>query len=243
MPQATRELEDYDTVPWADFWPGFKWQQGEHVVTVAPTGGGKSTLLARLLPKRESVVVFVTKLYDPVFQQEYLRQGYKRIEQWSDARPWDRKLLLWPGRESTLRGTLVKQRVVFKEALDRIFHERGWCIVIDEQHYMCASLGLQTEIAMYLHQGRSAGLTVVNGIQRPAWVPVVTYSGSQHGFIWKTTDAKDASRLANLGGTNAKELGYNALKLKKHEFIYVNTTNGRAPIRTQVDMNFGKENQ
>ena len=226
-------LTKYDSVAWSEFQRKFNWRQGEHLIAVAPTKGGKTTLLSRVLPRRDYVVVFVTKAFDPSFSKHY--QGYKRVQNWDEVGPLDRRILLWPSPERTIRDFAAKQRRVFADALNRIFIERGWTVVIDEQHYCCTTLGLAPEIAMFLHQGRSSGLTVVNGIQRPAHVPVVSYSGSQHAFIWKTTDKKDAARLAALGGVNDKELAMNALGLRDHEFIYVDTVDGN-PIRSKVEI-------
>lgn len=230
---AADVITKYDHVKWSDFLGKFIWRQGEHLIAVAPTKGGKTTLLSQVLPRRDYVVVFVTKAHDPSFTKHY--RGYKRVESWAEVGPLDHRVLLWPKPEKTIREFAAKQRRVFSEALNRIFIERGWTVVIDEQHYCCTTLGLAPEIAMFLHQGRSSGLTVVNGIQRPAHVPVVSYSGSQHAFIWKTTDKKDAARLAALGGTDDKELAHNALTLADHEFIYVNTVTGN-PLRSKVEI-------
>ena len=207
------------------------WQQGEHVTIIGPTGCGKTTLEARLLEARESVVVFVTKIHDDTISNDF--PGYKRIEKWPPPRTWDNKVLLWPKPPGTIREVFAKQRAVFKQALDSIFRDRNWCVVFDEQHYTCKQLGLEVENSMLLHQGRSSGLSVVNGTQRPSWVPVVTYSSATHAYIWRTTDRDDLRRLATLGGVNMRDLQYNLLQLDKHDFIYVNTRRGET-IRSQV---------
>ena len=207
------------------------WQQGEHISIIGPTGCGKTTLESRMLDVRDSVVVFVTKIHDDTIANDF--RGYKRIEKWPPPKTWDNKVLLWPRPAETIRATYLKQRAVFKDALDSIFRERNWCVVFDEQHYLCTQLGLDAENAMILQQGRSSGLSVVNGTQRPAWVPVVTYSSATHAMIWRTTDRKDLSRLSALGGVNMRELQTNLLTLNKHDFIYVNTRRGDI-MRSQV---------
>lgn len=208
------------------------WRQGEHVSIIGPTGCGKTTLESRMLDVRDYVVVFVTKIHDDTIRNDF--PGYERIEKWPPPKAWMNKVLLWPRHEETIRGTYRKQRAVFKDALDRIFVERNWCVVFDEQHYMCRELGLDLENAMLLQQGRSSGLSVVNGTQRPAWVPVVTYSSATHAMIWRTTHREDLRRLSQLGGVDMRQMQANLLRLGKHDFVYVNTRQGDI-VRSRVN--------
>lgn len=206
------------------------WKQGEHVAIVGPTGCGKTTLESRLLPVRQYVVIFVTKIHDKTITNDF--PGYERIEKWPPKLHQD-KVLLWPKPGKTIRETYAIQQAVFKEALDRIFTERNWCVVFDEQHYISQQLKLGIENAMILQQGRSSGLSVVNGTQRPAWVPVVTYSSATHAFIYKTTYRDDLRRLADIGGVDTRALQSEILQLGKHDFVYVNSRVGDV-MRSQV---------
>jgi ABC-type dipeptide/oligopeptide/nickel transport system ATPase component len=209
------------------------WQQGEHVSIIGPTGCGKTTLESRLLDVRDSVAIFVTKIHDDTISRDF--PGYERIEKWPPPKAWQNKVLLWPRPEATIRETYIKQRRIFKDALDQIFRERNWCVVFDEQHYMCKQLGLDAENMMILQQGRSSGLSVVNGTQRPAWVPLVTYSSATHAFIWRTTHREDLRKLADLGGIEMRQLQGNLMTLGKHDFIYVNTRKGDV-MRSRVSL-------
>lgn len=230
----------YDVVSWEQFTKDFRWRQGEHLLVVKPTGGGKSTLLGALLPfqKTAAIVVLVTKVYDETFTKQFSkRDGWHRIEEWPPPR-YANKVLLWPRAGKTIRETKAIQRRVFRDALDRIFQERGWTVVFDEEHYLCADLGLTEEVAMFHHQGRSSGLTVVDGIQRPKYVPLITFSSATHAFIGNTTDRDDLKRLADLGGVDAKILAQEAMSLDYYEFLYVPArVRGRVPVRTTVELN------
>lgn len=229
----------YETVAWEDFTESFRWRQGEHLLVVKPTGGGKSTLLSALLPlqKAPAQVVLVTKVFDETFTKHFpKREGWRRIHEWPPPRYAD-KVLLWPKPGKTIRETKGIQRRVFREALDRIFQERGWTVVFDEEHYMCADLGLSEEVAMFHHQGRSSGLTVVDGIQRPKFVPRITFSSATHAFIGNTTDRDDLKVLSDLGGVDAKALASEAITLDYYEFLYIPArARNKQPLRTTVNI-------
>jgi len=226
----------YEHVPWAKVYPHLRatWHQGEHVAIVGPTGCGKTTFESRMLDVRSYVVVFVTKVHDDTISQSF--PGFRRITKWP-PKVYENRVLLWPEvhKAKTIQDVYKMQRDVFTHALDRIFKERNWCVVFDEQHYMCKKLGLGLQNEMLLHQGRSSGLSVVNGTQRPAWVPVVTYSSATHAALWRTAHRDDLRKLAELGGLDSKELEHNILSLSKHEFVYVNTRQGDI-MRSQVTL-------
>jgi hypothetical protein len=216
----------------------FRWEQGEHVVAVSPTGGGKTTLFDEILHQRKYVVMFVTKLRDDTIRDRF--KGYKRISDWREIRQvkvgQPNRYLLWPKPAATNALTLAKQRAVFAHALDRIYIDGGWTVVVDEEHYLCEMLRLDSGIKLYLHQARSTNLSMVNGTQRPAFIPVVTYSASTHGFLWRTTRENDLKAIAELGGASKRDLAENINRLTVHQFIYVNTRKPNVqPIISQVE--------
>lgn len=210
----------YERIPWSQFQRRFQWKQGQHVLIIAPTGYGKTTLLASLLNRRNHVCILVSKTKDETFRTEF--PSFSRVHEWRDSY-LPSKVLLWPKEGKTIRETKDIQRTVFRHALDRMFRERGWCVVFDEQYWACQMLGLSEENAAFQHVGRSSGLSAVNLTQRPAWVPVVSYSASDHAFLARTSFRQDLKRLSDLGGVDAKQLGDTLLKLPKYDFVYVNT--------------------
>lgn len=228
----------YDWVPWREHLRRLAWHQGEHVLVVGPTGQGKTTLIGELLGLgyRRNVLIFGTKTKDSTYNELMARHGLSRQDDWPIPGHCSRAML-WPqSKDGSIRATMRHQREVFSRALDGAWHQGGWTLVLDEEHWMSEMLKLDQEIAALHHQGRSAGLTLVDGIQRPAWVPVITYGSASHAYLWGTREQSDLTRLANLGGVSTRELIPNLASLGRYEMVYVPTRTGIDPVRTKVDL-------
>lgn len=204
------------------------------MLNIAGTGQGKTTLMARMTRYRKHNIVLGTKVKDPTYD-DFLRQGYRRVQSVEEIRHWDKKVLLWPAYRSTINDFRARQRAAFRQAFDWVAAEGGWTVWNDELLYMCRQLGLSDECAWFLTQGRSSGLTFINGSQRPAWIPLESYNGSTHAFLANSNEDGDAKRLADLGLVNSKELMTNLRLLHRYEFVYVNTREHTQPVITKVE--------
>lgn len=224
----------YETVPWQSLHSSLRktWRQSEHLLAIGPTGCGKTQLLSKLLPIRKYVVVFGTKTYDDSYN-DIIKSGFTRITKWPPMRHQD-KVMFWPKKGENIRETMAIQRRAFGPALDQIFTEKAWTVVFDELNWMSEQLHLDIEVKYYHHQGRSSKLTLVDGFQRPANVPLIVYSSATHAFIWKTTEKTDLDRLKRLGGVDRNEIEENMRDLEEYEFIYIHTRNGSRPVRSKV---------
>lgn len=222
-----------DQISWEDFLGHvFNWDQGEHVTLIGPTGQGKTTLARHILPRRNYVVNFVTKKTDPLIQ-EFKRDGYKVMKSWGDTPHHTApRVLLQPPFVKTEPRERV-QREEFSLALDRAFDEESWTVYLDEVLYITGDLGLERKVKRLWHQGRSLGVSVVAGTQRPAMVPLLAYSQATHLFFWRNTDETDIKRLGGLGGMDNRLIREIVARLAKHEVLYLNTRTGEL-VRTKV---------
>lgn len=212
---------------WRKFSRSFRWNPGEHVTTIGHTGSGKSHLLRALLAQRRYVVVLGTKPKDPTLDG-FVSDGFTRISRWPP--PGDvSRVLLWPRIRE--RADLAGLGPTFRNALDDIFIEGSWTVYVDELHYAESRLGLGDQLTDLWEQGRSLGVSVVAATQRPANVSLLAYSQATHVFLYRSTDDRDLSRLAELGGGHDKrELRDVVRHLPRFAFAYINTRTGALTV-------------
>ena len=227
--RATKRLAEFGNeaprIPWQSFLTSvFNWRTGEHIGLVGPTGLGKTTLLVNLLPLKPYVVVFATKPRDKTMDT-LIANGYMKMERWQsvDANQFPRRVL-WP--DATRLKSKATQKVVFNDAMEKIYREGGWCVALDETWYMTNILDLDEEIKTYLLQARSLGISLVAATQRPAWVPREIYTSSTHLFFWRTNDETDLKSISGIGWRSAKLIQDLVANLELFQVLYVNTRTG-----------------
>lgn len=149
------------------------WKRGEHVAVIGETGSGKTYLLTRLLEYRRAVIVLRTKPDDNVFP------GFLRIRSLSQMRSGHTRYVLEPPLSAQRAEARRLCQLVWKYSSV----ERGsWCVAFDELFYCDAKLGIRDDIEMLLTQGRSKGISVVVGMQRPVGVSRWALSEPSHVF-------------------------------------------------------------
>lgn len=162
----------------------FPWLPGEHMAVVGDTGTGKTYLLAKaILPMRRYVVVLKTKA-DPDDDSKW--RGYHRIRRASQIRDERyERFILEPRYEHQAREGY--------ELLERVWRMGSWTVVIDEGWY-AAKLGLEPYIERLLTQGRSTGISVVFGQQRPVATSRFVISQCSHLFVFRV-EGRDADTI------------------------------------------------
>jgi ABC-type dipeptide/oligopeptide/nickel transport system ATPase component len=177
------------------------WKQGEHMAIIGDTGSGKTFLEARLMAMRDNVVVCRTKPDDIKFP------GFKVVKS-ASAMDVAGRYLLTPKYE--------RQAIEIAEALDKAWKQGHWTIALDELYYTTQMLKLDAYINRLLTQGRSKNITVITGMQRPAWVSRFALSQATHAFLF-VTEGRDTKTISqSLSPRLAAVVG----ELRKHEFVY-----------------------
>lgn len=217
MPVATQTKFPY--VDWDDMPDHMDWQQGEHITIIAPTGGGKTTLMRELIPYREFVMLLVAKARDDTLNG---LEGFTDLE---TPEPWAKKVLIKPPfHKRNPEKTKRVQHEYFRRALLTAFAQENWAVFADEVRWLAKDLDLADILIMMLLQGRSLGISMVASTQRPKFIPLEFYDQPTHLMLFKDNDDNNLKRLADIGGTvNRQALMRSVPKLERHHFLYVNT--------------------
>lgn len=219
--------DDVEVLQWDNFLRHFKWKQGEHVSFIGPTGSGKTTLSLNLMNKRKFATIIGTKPKDKVLQKYAQSNGYKVVPEFPEYRTPDGtmdRLLLWPRLKQF--KDITRQRQSIGHGLQTMFMQENWTINVDEVSYLINQLKLNRELELIWQQGRSIGLSLMAGTQRPAHVPLLIYDQPTHLFFWRDNDEVNLRRIGGIGWLNSKLIRNTVMSLPKHAFLYVNSRTG-----------------
>jgi ABC-type dipeptide/oligopeptide/nickel transport system ATPase component len=184
-----------------------KWKQGEHVIIIGDTGSGKTYLESKLLDLRDHTIVIKTKPDDIKFP------GYRTIKKYTDIGDLKTsKFVLDAGFDMGL------QRHHIANAINLAWKQEGWTIAVDETYYWTSVLRLERQLNMLLTQGRSKHLTIVAGMQRPAWISRFALSQATHAFIFRC-EGRD---LTTLSQALSPKVVKQVEDLRGHDFVYFN---------------------
>lgn len=213
--------------PWDKFTSRvLRWEPGEHVGLIGPTGQGKTTMLMALLPLHYYVAVLATKPRD-VTMTNLIRRGYEKFERWPimlDPKEHPKRVI-WP--DATRMDSYETQKIVFADTLARIYRIGNWTVAIDELWYFTNVLSMGDIIKTYFLQARSLDISMISGTQRPAWVPREMYTSCTHLFFWRSNDETDLRSLSGIGFKSANLIREVVSNLDKYETLYINTRTGQ----------------
>jgi len=221
---------DYKVVTlkeWLSFMRG-EWYQGEHIAFLGPTGTGKTTLARALVQLRTYVVAIATKRNDDTLES-FKKERFTIIKKWPPHQ-WEKRVILWIKPTSLGKKDILSQREIISEALSDIYLAGGWCVFLDEAGYLSTTLGQGMSIGMLMSQARSAGLSIVCGVQRPhsiaGQIPLEILNQAKHHIFFKYEDRREIKSCAEIAGISYEFMIYLMSQLAIHEmrntdFLYV----------------------
>lgn len=180
---------------------------GQHVAIVGPTGSGKTTLARVFLESRPYVVVIDSK-----------------------------GELDWPGWKITSNPDVISQveasKIIYRppyatlqedvsELFLMIYEQGGWTVFVDEVYSLGRRMG---EYILLLTRGRSRGISVWTGTQRPRWLPLEAFTESKHWFIFRVFSKSDIKAISDQTTPEvASEIGM----LAPYHFLYYDNQTNR----------------
>lgn len=130
---------------------------------------------------------------------------------------------------------IARQQV--HEALDLVYREGNWIVVIDELRYVTdkrdPGLGLESLWNRLIFRGGSRGIGVVSLTQEPRWVPGAFYTQSSFYWFSRIEDEVAMKRISEIGSSRA--LLPILTRIPRHHWIYTdNLENDRFWAFTKV---------
>jgi len=204
------------------------YRPGEHVLTVAPTGAGKSYLNWQLLERALEfnpglrLVTFMPKPADPTTVSNARRLGLKEVPTWPPKPPrfWEEKpagYVLWPphphgpGIDTRARREAVGAEL--RKGLEDQYWRGHSISFIDDAHSAAAMMDLNPQIEETLTNGRAGGSGIWLATQKPSGtvsgggLTTFAYNSASKMFFSKDADKRNLERLSEIGaGFDPKEV-------------------------------------
>jgi hypothetical protein len=151
--------------------------------------------MSRLAEMRDYVVMLRTKPDDNKFTGFSRSKTHKAMQH-----VYAKKLLIEPAYE--------RQQYEGAAMFDLAWRMGRWSVFLDELNYIHLELGLTSEVNKLLTQGRSKRISVVTGMQRPAWVTRFALSEVSHVFTFGL-EKRDAKTLSDSSSQRLQEIAPN----------------------------------
>ena len=226
-------------------WEQLRIGQNDRAILIGATGCGK-TLLARFLVEDSAKpfsVVYDAKglISSPALQKPQDRWvGHKVYTNFDDLIEAQQERLSEEPRV-IYRPPIEEERdyraqdEFFNWIYDR-WHTR---LYVDEAYSILGGTNPSQYLQACLSRGRERGISTVISTQRPARIPIITMSESEHIFVFRLNAATDRARAAELIDVDAYE--FHPVNLKDFQFYYFNARVGQASGKLTLDISAHKQ--
>jgi hypothetical protein len=200
-------------------------QFAPHHSLIGQNGCGKSYLIMNgILPlcQDDNVAIFDSKGDDPVLMASGAKPVRKLPSKIRRTLDNDDPKAGW--YRINIFDEVPKAREQVGMALERIYDEGNWIVVLDETRAISdprsPGLGLQPLLDRMWLRGRSRNICVVAATQAPRWVPTSFYDQCQ--FVWSSRirDERAHQRIMEIGSMTRAHIPHIAA-VRKRRWIYM----------------------
>lgn len=217
------------TVPRSEFIEErFQYFAGEHVTIIAPTTGGKTTLVYDLLSVVATPAVpavsLVMKPRDPVVRRYSRQLGFQIVRTWPPTpSPFKRPpgWTLWPRHRFDPDRDNQRLFDEFRRCVLDCYRRGNRTIFADEIAGLTGELGLQSITDTVWMRGASMGCGLWAATQRPRHVSLHAYTQAHHLLLSRTPDKRDRDRFSEIGGVDPDLVKSVVASLQKYQWLYI----------------------
>lgn len=185
---------------------------GMHFGLLAPTRGGKTTLLTKaIIPiyrRAEVPVLFMDTTSDP------------KLAGYGEPMPRFGKIKgITTVRTSSLSN---EAKAKIHAALEKAYKQGDVAIIFDEVRHVCdpAYLGMGKSLESLWLFGGKRGITIGGATQAPRWVPSAFYDQSKIHYLFRVRDQRARKRIEEISG-DTETLRIVVPNLEQYHFAYV----------------------
>lgn len=209
------------------------YQPGDHVTVLAPTTGGKTTLLGELLgescSKELPAVMMVMKPRDPATARMAKKLDLLTVRDWPPPKTKQlfrdrpvRGWVVWPSHVYDPAIDEPRHRAVFRRVILDCYKRGNRILVADETYSLEEELELSTEMRTVWTKGAAMDCGLWAATQRPAYISKWAYQ-AHHLFLGKDPDEDTQRRLSEIGAAvDPGKVRWIVARLPKWHFLYIN---------------------
>jgi len=191
----------------------FQIKRSDRVFIVGTTGSGKTSLAKAMLYGLPSVIVL-----DP-------KRTFTLPDDWEHEIYTDFGQLTNHDTPVTAiyRPTIEEMEKGCEKFFEFVFERRNTTVYIDEVMRVTNGPRIGRGYATVLQLGRERGVSCWSATQRPANIPLVVMTESEHYFVFRLRNIEDRKRMATF--TDFQEL--EKIPKDEHGFYYFNDRSGK----------------
>ncbi|MBW5252052.1 hypothetical protein JGS39_24135 [Streptomyces sp. P01-B04] len=210
----------------------WRYEPGEHVSFLAPTGGGKTHLANQLLAVTSSehlqALSLVMKPRDQTARKFAKSSGHRIVRSWPvppGAEFWRTKkpsgYVLWPRHRFDPDIDDAAHYQVFRTAVLDSYKKGKRILFADEVYSLARELRIERELVTVWTKGRSMECGLWGATQRPWGAPQQMYSQAEHLFLSYSPDTRDHDRYGEIGGIDPKLVANAVKQLPRYWWLYI----------------------
>jgi len=198
-------------------WNLIRMGRNDRGVLIGATGSGK-TYLGRFLVEDSAKpysVVYDAKISDSI--SKWKRHEF--VTSLEELQESDAKRIVYRPDFFAAADAVQQDRFfewVYLRQFTRVF--------VDEAYAIAGGTNPLSYFQAVLTRGRERGISALVGTQRPARIPLVVFTESQHFYCFQLMGPTDRKRIEEISGGLISEA--DQISLNEHEFFYFNALRG-----------------